>query len=873
MTPYPLILLSILTTSDAQEMCSKKADIAFVIDSSRSIWKPNFDTQVKFLYDILKMFEISPAKTQVAAVSFSNVTSPEFLFNSFSSKMEVLEAIKDIKYTKGSATRTYTALEYMNEEIFNSENGARNDAVKIAIVMTDGETNPGGHDNDLSLEDAINWTQDEAKVAKDNGVNVFAIGIGSRINEKEIMGIASEPKAEFAIKVKTYEEFKTDKLKELVAYRACSVGKLTTEKPLEPLQEQCFRLVADVIFAIDQSTSIESEKNFSLELDFVVKVVKNFDVGLDETRVGAVVFSDEADRVLELKDEMSKGDVIRRIHDIKWGRGNTFMDKAFVKMREGFSKENGGRPKQVPQIAVLVTDGVATDPYRALAEANKLKSEGVEIFTIGVKSARLSQLNELSSDPDSQHVFSVDSLEALSSIVSRLSSRVCSSIQEKHRRRTLQCLDCWILTMWTKTVLALSFVVGALCDHFCSKEADIAFVIDSSNSIWPPNFDTQVHFLYDVLSLFDISPTKTQIAAVSYSDIIKPEFQFNTHKDKDGVLGATQNIEQTEGGATRTYKALEYMNDEIFTSKNGARSDVMKIAIIMTDGETNPGSVDSYSQHDAKQLTLMEAKRARDNGIYVFAIGVGGKVVDEELYGMASEPDSVIKVPTYGEFKTDKLKDMLAKKTCDVGETTTVKPNKPEEECFKHVADVIFAIDQSTSIGSPKNFSIELDFVNDLVEKFDIAEDETRVGAVVFSTGASRFLELRDGVDKTLVLNRIHGRNWERGNTNMHLAFQKMQEGFLPAKGGRPRLVPQIAVMVTDGEATNPFKARDEAAKLRKSGVLIFAIGVMGANRTELETYASSPDNVYYVNNLQALRSISSELSTRVCEQRIVSLS
>lgn len=431
---YLLILLSIITASTAQEMCSKKADIAFVIDSSRSIWKPNFETQVKFLYDILKMFEISPAKTQAAAVSFSNVTNPEFLFNSFSSKADVLEAIKDIKYTKGSATRTYKALEYMNEEIFNSENGARNDAVKIAIVMTDGETNPGGHDNDLPLEDAIKWTQDEAKVAKDNGVNVFAIGIGSRINEKEIMGIASEPKAEFAIKVKTYEEFKTDKLKELVAYRACSVEKMTTTKPPEPQEEQCTKLVADVIFAIDQSTSIESEKNFSLELDFVVRVVKNFDVGPDETRVGAVVFSDEADRVLELKDEMSKVDVIQRIHDIRWGRGNTFMDKAFVKMREGFSKEYGGRPKQVPQIAVLVTDGVATDPYRALAEANKLKSQGVEIFTIGVKSARLSQLNELSSDPDSQHVFSVDSLEALSSIVNRLSSRVCSSIQGKQRK-------------------------------------------------------------------------------------------------------------------------------------------------------------------------------------------------------------------------------------------------------------------------------------------------------------------------------------------------------------------------------------------------------------------------------------------------------
>lgn len=142
-------------------------------------------------------------------------------------------------------------------------------------------------------------------------------------------------------------------------------------------------LVADVIFAIDQSTSIESQKNFNLELDFVGKVLKKFDVGVDETRVGAVVFSDEADRVLDLKDGVSKDDAIKRIMNITWGTGNTFMDKAFVKMREGFSKENGGRPGQVPQIAVLVTDGVATDPYQAMVEAGKLKSQGVDLFTIG----------------------------------------------------------------------------------------------------------------------------------------------------------------------------------------------------------------------------------------------------------------------------------------------------------------------------------------------------------------------------------------------------------------------------------------------------------------------------------------------------------
>jgi hypothetical protein len=55
----------------------------------------------------------------------------------------------------------------------------------------------------------------------------------------------------------------------------------------------------------------------------------------------------------------------------------------------------------------------------------------------------------------------------------------------------------------------------------------------------------------------------------------------------------------------------------------------MVLEIVMTDGATNPGSMDYLTQDEAKERTQEEAKRARDNGVYVFAIGVGGKVEDK----------------------------------------------------------------------------------------------------------------------------------------------------------------------------------------------------------------------------------------------------
>lgn len=84
------------------------------------------------------------------------------------------------------------------------------------------------------------------------------------------------------------------------------------------------------------------QKNFNLELDFVGKVLKMFDVGVEEICVGVVVFSDEVECVFDFKEGVLKDVVLECVKNIMWGKGNIFMDKVFVKMREEFFKENGG---------------------------------------------------------------------------------------------------------------------------------------------------------------------------------------------------------------------------------------------------------------------------------------------------------------------------------------------------------------------------------------------------------------------------------------------------------------------------------------------------------------------------------------------------
>ena len=57
------------------------------------------------------------------------------------------------------------------------------------------------------------------------------------------------------------------------------------------------------------------------------------------------------------------------------------------------------------------------------------------------------------------------------------------------------------------------------------------------------------------------------------------------------------------------------MRTNLFSSNNGARSGVQKLAILLTDGQS--------TYHDG---TLKEAELAKDAGITIIAVGIGQKV-------------------------------------------------------------------------------------------------------------------------------------------------------------------------------------------------------------------------------------------------------
>ncbi len=117
----------------------------FVLDSSGSIGKGNYNEVRRYVGRFSDALDISTNENQVGVIIFSDEPETVFDLDTFGNKSGLLNAIDEIPY-RAKATNTGDALRLMINESFTIEGGARLDddsIFRLAIVMTDGASNRG----------------------------------------------------------------------------------------------------------------------------------------------------------------------------------------------------------------------------------------------------------------------------------------------------------------------------------------------------------------------------------------------------------------------------------------------------------------------------------------------------------------------------------------------------------------------------------------------------------------------------------------------------------------------------------------------------------------------------------------------------------
>ncbi|KAG8519877.1 Collagen alpha-1(XXVIII) chain [Galemys pyrenaicus] len=197
------------------------------------------------------------------------------------------------------------------------------------------------------------------------------------------------------------------------------------------------------------------------------------------------------------------------------------------------------------------------------------------------------------------------------------------------------------------------------CGPKC-KEAplELVFVIDSSESVGPENFQIIQNFVKTLTDQGALDLATARIGIINYSHKVEKVAHLTQFSSKDDFKLAVDNM-QYLGEGTYTATALHEANHMF----EAARPGVKKVALVITDAQTDT--------RDANNLTRV-VKDASDNSVEIFVIGVVKKndpnfeMFHKEMNLIATDPDSE-HVYQFDDFVTlqDTLHQKLFKKTCE----------------------------------------------------------------------------------------------------------------------------------------------------------------------------------------------------------------
>ena len=153
---------------------------------------------------------------------------------------------------------------------------------------------------------------------------------------------------------------------------------------------------------------------------------QTFNVSNNSTNIGIITYSGDAAVRFRFVDISNQTDLENSLSSIRInGTGRNIGQALHLAGSDLFNQSNPGR-NTVRNILVVVTDDGSDD--NIAVPSYTLKRSNVTIFSVGIDRYVRGQLNEMASDPDSDHVFTIDSYDRLGPLMADLKDAIIKGI-------------------------------------------------------------------------------------------------------------------------------------------------------------------------------------------------------------------------------------------------------------------------------------------------------------------------------------------------------------------------------------------------------------------------------------------------------------
>uniref|UniRef100_A0A9J7XZR7 Matrilin 4 n=1 Tax=Cyprinus carpio carpio TaxID=630221 RepID=A0A9J7XZR7_CYPCA len=655
---YVGVLIAIMAVTEARPKSAEPkcksgpVDLVFIIDGSRSVRAHEFETMRKFMIDIIHELDIGLEATRVGVVQYSSQVQNVFSLKAFSKSAQMVKAINEI-IPLAQGTMTGLAIRYAMNVAFSAEEGARPNVPHVAVIVTDGRP-----------QDRV---AEVAAAARESGIEIYAVGV-ARADMTSLRAMASPPFEDHVFLVERFDlihQFGLQFQDKLCGMDLCLESDHGCEHICEssPGSYHCLCLPGytlnedgktctpidlcaegkhdcdQICIASPGSFSCDCNTGYMLNDDKrTCTMIDYCSFGNDSCEHQCVSvlngFNCRCNEGYSLNDDLK---TCTMIDYCSFGNDScehecvSVLQSFYCRCHEGYTLNEDETTCTMIDYCSFGNDSCEHECVSVLKGFHCRCKDG---YTLNDDKKTCTMIDYCSFGNHScdHHCVSVlngfychcnDGYTLQEDGKTCQSDNLCNTVEHGCEHQCVSTPGSYHCICPEGHVLQDD---GKSCGTCRSSNIDLVLLIDGSKSVRPQNFELVKQFVNQVVDQLDVSPKGTRVGLVQYSSRVRTEFPLSMYQTKEEIKKAVMNVDYMEKG-TMTGLALKHMVENSFSEADGARpaeKNIPRVGLVFTDGR---------SQDDIQEW----AKKAKEAGITMYAVGVG-KAVEDELREIASEP-------------------------------------------------------------------------------------------------------------------------------------------------------------------------------------------------------------------------------------------
>nr|XP_033799723.1 von Willebrand factor A domain-containing protein 2 isoform X2 [Geotrypetes seraphini] len=369
-------------------------DLLFLLDSSASTALEGFLRHKSFLKRFIQATLAADSPVNVGVAQYSSDVRMAVKIGDYQDVAELLKEVDAMTYT-GGGTLTGKALRHVAHYGFKSAPAfadIQDDLPRVIVLLA------GSSSEDPVIE--------PAKYARDH--DLLLIGVGSESMRAELNNIAMNPQ-QTVIYANPRDLLK--KIPELQK-KICSVDNQGCHASL------------DLVFTLDGSAEVGLE-NFNYLKNFVKSISLHFIINRDVTQMGLVVYGGRLRTVFSLDTHSTRSGILEAVGRASVVGGLASAGSALLHIYDDvLTVQKGARPG-VNKVVVMLTDGAGAED--AVVPAQKLRSNDISLFVVGIGEAKRSLLQRIAGSES--YLIKVASYKDLKYFEESIVQSVCEEVK------------------------------------------------------------------------------------------------------------------------------------------------------------------------------------------------------------------------------------------------------------------------------------------------------------------------------------------------------------------------------------------------------------------------------------------------------------